>query len=171
MSSTGDKLNVNLKLTKEPNTITDNGYTGQYTGSNGAGAGGGATYITADTLPVADYGKYVTNYVPSNGVNDEGIQWRIFHADTEDDNIYLIADTYVPLTNEAGNKNYVPTGYSSTSGDYGFNLYGYQNYNGTSDIASNIANKWLKKYTTAGHTATKETRKSKISIYDNRTKQ
>ena len=121
--------------------------------------------ITAETLTAENYGGYVTNYEPTNGVNDEGIGWRIFHADTEDDNIYLIADSYVPLTNEAGTKNYVPTGYSSTSGDYGFDLYGYENYNGTADIASNIVNKLLKKYTTAGHTATNTYENGKATAY------
>ena len=119
--------------------------------------------ITAGTLTADDYGGYVTNYTPTNGVNDEGTQWRIFHSDGE--NIYLIADTYVPLKNTARAKNYVPTGYRSTSGDYGFDLYGYENYNGTADIASNIANKWLKKYTTAGYTATSTNKNAKATAY------
>ena len=120
MASTGDKLNINLKLTKEPNTITENGYTGQYTGGNGAGGAGGAAYVTADTLPVEDYGKYVTNYVP--------------------------------------------TGCSSTSWRYGFSV-DKSGYNGTADIASNIANKWLKKYTTAGYTATSTKEKAKATAF------
>ena len=163
MASTGDKLNVNLKLTKEANTIEDNGYTGQYTGGSGAGAGGGATYITADTLPVEDYGGYVTNYTPTNGENDEGIQWRIFYSDEE--NIYLIADTYVPLTNDLGTKNYILTGYTNTSGRYGFDLMSYTNYNGTKDIDSTIASKWLRQYTLAGYTSTSENRNAKATAY------
>ena len=116
-----------------------------------------AETLTAETLTAENYGGYVTNYEPTNGVNSTGTQWRIFHSDGE--NIYLIADTYVPV------ENYVPTGYSSTSGDYGFNLYGYENYNGTADIASNIANKWLKKYTTAGYTATSTNKNAKATAY------
>ena len=160
MASTGDKLNVNLKLTKDTNTTTNNTYEGVYTGAAGTG-----TYVTADTLPVADYGKYVTNYVPTNGVNDEGIKWKIFYADTEDDNIYLIADTYVPRTNTAGTKNYVPTGYNNTRGRYAFDFHGADSYNGTKDIVTNITSKWLKKYTDAGYTATSEQLNGKATAY------
>ena len=155
MASTGDKLNINLKLTKEPNTVTDNSYTGEYTGG----------YITADTFPVEDYGKYVTNYVPINGINDEGIQWKIFHADTEDNNIYLISDTYVPLKNEAGTKNYISTK-SNIGTKYGVVTYWTDDYyNGTMDVVGNIATKWLKQYTNKGYTATNAETSGKMIAY------
>ena len=176
LASTGDKLNINLKLTKEANTIQDNTYNGAYTGSGtgggsgSGGSGGSANGITAaqiyamtDAEKTAIYGATVTNYTPTNGVNDEGIKWRIFHADNT--NIYLIADTYVPLTNEEETKNYVPTGYNLTSGRYGFDLYAYENYNGTSDVDSNIASKLLKQYTTAGYTATNRFMNAKATAY------
>ena len=131
----------------------------------GGSGSGSSNVITADTLPVADYGKYVTNYVPTNGVNDEGIKWKIFYADTEDDNIYLIADTYVPLTNTTGTKNYVPTGYDMTNGRYGFDLIAYKNYNGIADVASDISNKWLEKYATAGYTSNNKYKNGRATAY------
>ena len=108
-------------------------------------------------LSIEDYGGYVTNYTPTNGVNDEGIKWRIFYSDAS--NVYLIADTYVPV---AG---YVPTGYDKANGTHGFNLGGYKNYNGTSDIDSEIASKWLKQYTDAGYTATNKELNGKSTAY------
>ena len=74
---------------------------------------------------------------------------------TEDDNIYLISDGCVPITNEEGTKKYVPTTVIPQEYQrYAFKLTEYSSYNGTADIDNNIASKWLKKYTDAGYTAT-----------------
>ena len=82
LASTGDKLNVTLKLTKEQTNATDpNTY-------EGAGSSGGSSNtITAATLTAEDYGGYVTNYTPTNGSTNG---WRIFHSDGS--NIYLLSN-------------------------------------------------------------------------------
>ena len=144
MASTGDKLNIDLKLTKETNIINNNTYEGQEVQPG--------TILTANTLAdraSTEYGAYITNYTPTNGVNEEGIKWKIFHADTEDNNVYLIADSYVPIKNTAETKNYIPGEYyEETKGRYAFDLGALRGYtNGIADIDSNITNKWLKQYT------------------------
>ena len=123
-----------------------------------------------DAEKTAIYGKYVTNYVASNASNaDLGIGgWKIFHADSS--NIYLIADDYV-------GRDYVPTGRGTDgqglngtavgTGSYasGFSLAPYADYDGTSNVASNIATKWLKQYTDAGYTATSTNKNAKATAY------
>ena len=153
LASTGDKLNINLKLTKETNSINYNTYEGQHIAPGDV--------VTASTLLAAnaapEYGAYVTNYTPTNGVSDEGIQWRIFHTDGS--NIYLIADDYIPLKNSDGNS-YIPAGKGGTeviastsmSNLSGFIPASYSDYTGTIDIDNNIASKWLSQYTATSET-------------------
>ena len=79
--------------------------------------------------PEEYYGAYV-DYTPQNGAP---VGWRIFYADSE--NIYLIADDYVPNT-------YAPNASNGTvptkSGEYKINFTNILNsYNGTVDIKGN----------------------------------
>ena len=110
--------------------------------------GNGASGDTASTLTADAYGGYVTNYTPTNGVNDEGIKWRIFHTDGE--NIYLIADSYVP------GDGYIPSWVAPWEGDYGVPIYSDMlgNYDGIEDVETSIANKWLKQYKDTDNTQT-----------------
>ena len=120
--------------------------------------------ITAKTLEKDDYGGYVTNYVAPNGVNDEGINWRIFHSDGT--NIYLIADDYV-------SKDYVPNGkmnskiYKNASNKYCLSFdYVYKDYNGWSNILRTSPAKWLRQYEGAGYNSTNINMKSTAYMLD-----
>ena len=128
-------------------------------GAGGNGITAAQLYAMTDAEKTAIYGKYVTNYKPSNGAsNDEttGTKWKIFHSDGS--NIYLIADNYVERA-------YVPTGKGTDgngengtpvgTGSYerGFSLAPYADYTDADsdgmvdDIAnSSVAAKWLKQY-------------------------
>ena len=79
--------------------------------------------------PEEYYGAYV-DYTPQNGAP---VGWRIFYADSE--NIYLIADDYVPNTYAPNASNgLVPT----KSGEYKINFTNIlDSYNGTVDIKGN----------------------------------
>ena len=242
MASTGDKLSLDLKLTKEANVVEENTYTAKHTpyfgqvykaslgsdemtaifyedgsmvsyinanvyASIGAGDityGEETFYIlegheeletacelsedrtqislelesvpvtltlqqdtgvkTASTLDKYDYGGYVTNYVASSGAN---LKWRIFHADGS--NIYLIADRAIKNQYKPAGKN--GTTFSQTPDydeynyEYASNLNALNDYTGTADIDSNLANKWLSKYTSAGYTATNTNANAKATAY------
>ena len=89
------------------------------------------------------YGKYVTNYEPSNGETD--VKWKIFYAGktpgTETSNIYLIADNYIQ-------NRYAPKGKNNTaittSGTYEVAFTNVINdYNGSSDITNSRIKPWL----------------------------
>ena len=125
--------------------------------SAGVAAG---TVVTAGTLTADDYGAYVSNYVASNGSNEDlGIGgWRIFHTDGE--NIYLIADHYVKNT-------YIPTGKGGTlvntdgvDSTYYDPAYCFimtdivegTDYTGIGDISSTLKNKLLSQYVTYENT-------------------
>ena len=66
--------------------------------------------------PTAYYGKYVTNYVPTNG--DTATQWRVFYADSEEDKLYLISAERI-------HKNYWPKTKNGSS------MRAYSTYNYT----------------------------------------
>ena len=91
MASLGDKLNVNLKLTKDK---TDGLDEISYEGIGGA-------YSARDIYSMPEdekkeiYGGYVTNYASEVSDAQKSVNWRIFHAD--ETNIYLIADDYVRI--------------------------------------------------------------------------
>lgn len=83
------------------------------------------------------YGEYV-DYLPNNGVN---VKWRIFHSD--DENIYLIADSYIE-------SDYVPKTRNGTALNVGSSKYCLywqsirDEYIGAEDIKeTNPARKWL----------------------------
>ena len=133
LASTGDKLNVTLKLTKDQTTMDeDNSYIG-----NGLTPG-----LTAATLPVEAYGKKVTNYASDTSEAQQSVDWKIFHTDGE--NIYLIADDYIEnqYAPEASND----PKYTETIGTYGLDLVGASGYSGSGDISSDLKTKWLSKY-------------------------
>ena len=60
--------------------------------------------VTAGDVPTTDYGTKVNGYEYPNEAS--GIEWQLFYAD--DNNIYLIADDYIPYeyvpSNSAGHK-------------------------------------------------------------------
>lgn len=98
-----------------------------------------------------DYiGKYVTNYKPS-GVTD--IKWRIFYigqdpTNTGENNIYLIADHYIPRGDLPAKNNKTPNAGSDSSGTrtaYFTNVY--TEYTGSNSItSSNPAYNWLNQW-------------------------
>ena len=138
LASTGDKLNITLKLTKDKTTSTDkNTYVGE-------GTGAGATGITATGITAEDYGAIVTNYASADSAAQKSVNWRIFHTDGT--NIYLIADNYIENQYKPAGKNGAT--YSLTSGTYGADLYALEDYAGSNDItASHPAKKWLSQFT------------------------
>ena len=141
LASTGDKLNVTLKLTKDQATSTDNN---SYVGKGTDTPAQTGEIITANEVMPSDYGATVTNYASADSEAQQSVNWRIFHTDGT--NIYLIADNYIE-------NQYKPVGksgstYSGTSGTYGADLNALKDYAGSSDItASHPAKKWLSKYT------------------------
>ena len=92
------------------------------------------------------YGKYVTNYEPSNGAD---VGWKIFYVGTNPNDssditsrIYLIADDYISST-------YAPAGKEGTdingSGQYvGFlDIVKNNDYSGLNDITNSLVKPWL----------------------------
>ncbi len=100
---------------------------------------------------VNDYiGKYVTNYKPA-GVTD--VKWRIFYigkdpTDTGENNIYLIADHYVPRNELPAKNGKTPNVGSDSSGNRtAYFTDVYSEYAGSSSIEnSNPAYNWLNQW-------------------------
>ena len=89
----------------------------------------GSETLSADDITVEDYGGYVTNYVPSNGST---VGWRIFHADKETDNIYLIADDIIVQEDYEETSTYGDEKHTFETVSYGPSLYLYaDSYNVT----------------------------------------
>ena len=149
LASTGDKLNIDLRLTKNQTTTTDkNTYVGDGTGS-GSGVAAG-TKLKASEVVASEYGAYVTNYAASTASNEDlGIGgWRIFHDDGT--NIYLIADDYVSTEYVPASKNGTEvTTDTEDSYSQGFALL-LNGYSGWSDIKDTAVAKWLSQYQASG---------------------
>lgn len=181
-ASQGDRLQASIKLTKPINEDSNsNTYTGEGSSTGGgsdsgeSGTGGETepddpNIITAQKLTTDNYGGYVTNYTPTNGVNSSGIQWRIFYSDSS--NIYLISDTYV-------GRSYIPNGRNGVSIDYGTHTKSFgmssiindttseNNYQGWEDLKNSpIAQKWLSKYALSGYTSTHGNMKATAYLLD-----
>ena len=91
------------------------------------------------------YGKYVTNYEPSNG--DTEVKWKIFYAGTNPNDssdttsrIYLIADDYISAS-------YAPNGKGGTAingnGYYTWFSNVTSDYSGSSDVTNSLVKPWL----------------------------
>ena len=140
LASTGDKLNVNLKFTKEKteqkddNSYSDEEDEGQEPEEE--------PKLTASQVTANEYGKYVSNYHPTNSSN---VGWRIFHSDGT--NIYLIADNY----SERGKVPKTAGGASISTNTSKLRAFGFANivngYNGSSDITeTHLARSLLQKF-------------------------
>ena len=90
------------------------------------------------------YGKYVTNYEPSNGAD---VGWKIFYAGTNPNvegdttnRIYLIADDYI-------SSEYAPKGKNGTAANGNEYFVWFTNvvkdYSGSSDITNSLVKPWL----------------------------
>jgi len=171
LASTGGKIDINIKLTKDENEKDEVTYAGAGGGAGGAGGAGGENpnKLTAADLTAEDYGGTITNYTPTNGAT---VGWKIFHADATNNTIYLIADDYVDRT-------YVPAGRnekaikanSSYSRGFGMNDIvddtSASKYLGWEDLSSTeIASRWLKQYKEAGFTSTNENMKATAYLLD-----
>ncbi|MBQ8167011.1 MAG: hypothetical protein IJZ96_08235, partial [Lachnospiraceae bacterium] len=126
LASTGDKLNVELRLTKDENELRDEVTYDEETQLETEPG----TILTASEVRAVDYGKYLVEYELANVTNEElGIGgWKIFHSDGT--NIYLIADDYI--YSEAFQL-------SDIANDIG--------YMDSYDINSELKAQWLRKYT------------------------
>ncbi len=171
LASTGDKLSIDLKLTKDGTNLTDkNTYTGTGEGSGNVKIPVG-TKLTAATLNAMTedekkeiYGQTVTNYADTSSDAQKSVNWKIFHSDGT--NIYLIADDYI-------DRSYVPTGKSGTAVSpsltyaRAFPLAPAADYSGWTDISStNIATKWLSQYVASGYTSENENIKATAYLLD-----
>lgn len=87
-----------------------------------------STTIVASNIPASDYGAKVKGY---DCINNEGVtSWNLFYAD--DNNIYLIADNFIPYNYCPPSENYKI--YKNGS-EYHLSLNEvYQDYKGTVDI-------------------------------------
>ena len=171
MASTGDKISLDLKLTKDKTTLTEEN---SYAEGGGSGSGSDSSNgITAAQIYAmtaeekkAIYGARVTNYESINETNyGANINWRIYHSDGS--NIYLIAEDYVENT-------YWPTGkggtpikaeglHNTTYGGRLVDIVEGTDYTGTADIASDIKTKLLSNYT---YTSTEYNAKATAYLLD-----
>lgn len=143
MASLGDKLNVDLKLTKDKTEGLD----------EITYAGIGDSYNARDIYSMSEdekkeiYGGYVTNYASYTSEAQKSVNWRIFHSDGT--NIYLIADDYV-------SRDYVPRARSGQNVNLGgghtfgmadiVDFMGQGAYVGIGSIDSRVTTKLLKQY-------------------------
>ena len=162
MASLGDKLNVDLKLTKDKTEgLEEVTYEGSESEAGGSGTEDSSNGITAAQINAMTeedkkeiYGGVITNYASDASAAQQSVNWKIFHSDGT--NIYLIADDYVPRTYVPVGRNGIAVNHDISTTEY-LRAFGMEDivndttsankYEGTADWDSTIKEKWLRQYT------------------------